>query len=116
MRPERRDLHEQERSIKDREQELFVEREEAPPEKPPVKPFAIYLRETPADPMATEVKVLLWIIAIVVLLLFVGALWRTQRASRSRVRESPPQQSVRFAPGPHYPGAIEHDKMGAWRT
>jgi hypothetical protein len=99
MRPERRDLPEQERSIKDRELELFVERQEAPPEKPPLKPFVVYLRETPADPLATEVKVLLWIVAIVVLLLFVVALWRTQRASRSRPRETPPNHAaVSLAP------------------
>ena len=52
--------------------------------KPPVKPFPIYLRETPAVPMSSGVKATLWIVGIVVLLLLIAALWRTQRPSRLR--------------------------------
>jgi hypothetical protein len=75
-------MPEQELSIRQREQELFVEPQEALPAEPPVKPFPIYLRETPAHPMSTGVKVILWIVGITVLLLFGYALWRTQRSSR----------------------------------
>ena len=84
MGSERRSMPEQELSIKDREQELFVESQEPLATGPPVKPFPIYLRETPANPLATEVKVILWIAGIAVLLLFGVALWRTQRPSRLR--------------------------------
>jgi len=80
MGSERRSMPEQELSIWEREQELFVEPQENPTGA--VKPFPIYLRETPANPMSTEVKVLLWIVGIAVLLLFGVALWRAQRPSR----------------------------------
>ena len=56
----------------------------APTAEPPVKPFPIYLRETPANPMSPQVKVILWIVGIAVVLLFCAALWRTQRPSRLR--------------------------------
>ncbi len=84
MGSERRSMPEQELSIWEREQELFVEPQETPTAEPPVKPFPIYLRETPANPMSSEVKVILWIVGIAVVLLFCVALWRTQRPSRLR--------------------------------
>ncbi|MGO8900053.1 MAG: hypothetical protein ACLQU5_17125 [Isosphaeraceae bacterium] len=84
MGSERRSMPEQELSIREREQELFVEPQETPAAGPPVKPFPIYLRETPANPMSSEVTVILWIVGIAVLLLFCVALWRTQRPSRPR--------------------------------
>ena len=84
MGSERRSMPEQELSIREREQELFVEPQETPTAEPPVKPFPIYLRETPANPMSSEVKVILWIVGIAVVLLFCVALWRTQRPSRLR--------------------------------
>ena len=84
MRSDRRNMPEQELSIKEREQELFVEPDD--PSAPPtsVKPFAFYLRETPANPLSTEVKAILWAIGLVVLLLFAVAIWRAQRSPRSR--------------------------------
>ena len=82
MGSERRSMPEQELSIREREQELFVEPQENPTGQPPVKPFPIYLRETPANPMSSAVKVILWIVGIAVVLLFCVALWRTQRPSR----------------------------------
>ncbi len=84
MGSERRSMPEQELSIREREQELFAEPQETPTADPPVKPFPIYLRETPANPMSPAVKVILWIVGIAVLLLFCVALWRTQRPSRPR--------------------------------
>ena len=84
MGSERRSMPEQELSIREREQELFVDPQETPTGEPPVKPFPIYLRETPAKPMSPAVKVILWIVGIAVLLLLGAALWRTQRPSRLR--------------------------------
>ncbi len=77
-------MPEQELSIREREQALFVEGQEGNQNGPPVKPFPVYLQETPANPVASEVKVLLWIVGIVVFLLLCAALWRTQRPSRVR--------------------------------
>jgi hypothetical protein len=84
MGSERRSMPEQELSIREREQALFVDPQETGAAEPPVKPFPIYLRETPANPMSTGVKVILWIVGIAVLLLLGAALWRTQRPSRLR--------------------------------
>src|SRR5271157_1663231 len=86
MGSERRSMPEQELSIREREQELFVEPQDTPAAEPPVKPFPIYLRETPAHPMSTEVKVILWIVGI--------ALWRTQRPSRLRRASSATKAAV----------------------
>ena len=82
MGSERRGMPEQELSIREREQELFAEPQKTPTAEPPVKPFPIYLRETPANPMSSAVKVILWIVGIAVVLLFCVALWRTQRPPR----------------------------------
>jgi hypothetical protein len=82
MGSERRNMPEQERSIREREQELFVEPQERTTPEPPLKPFPIYLRETPAIPISPEVKVILWIVGIAVLLLLCVALWRTHRSLR----------------------------------
>jgi hypothetical protein len=86
---------EQELSIKERKQELYLERPPAKPSKPRVRPFAVYLRETPPAPLSTEVKTLLWITAILVLLVFVAAIWKIQRRSRPRPRPRPvPTETV----------------------
>ena len=84
MGSERHSMPEQELSIREREQELFVDPQETPTGESPVKPFSIYLWETPAKPMSPAVKVILWIVGIAVLLLLGAALWRTQRPSRPR--------------------------------
>jgi len=72
---ESRNLPEQEQSIKARAHELYVE-PERPASVKPVKPFPVYLRETPAVPLSTSTKVVLWIVAMIVALLFLAALWR----------------------------------------
>jgi hypothetical protein len=87
-------MPEQELSIKEREEELFVEPAEALPPKPPLKPFLRYLQETPAKPMSTEAKVILWVVGIAVLLLFVAALWRTHRSARPRPRSGTPKTAA----------------------
>ncbi len=85
MGSERRSMPEQEISIREREEQLFFEPDESQAGVPSVKPFPVYLRETPADPISPGVKAVLWIVGIAVLLLFCVALWRsTQRPSRLR--------------------------------
>jgi hypothetical protein len=102
MGSERRSMSEQELSIRDREQELFVELPVAPSATPPVKPFPIYLRETPASPTSSEVKVILWIVGIAVLLLFGVALWRTQRSSLHRPRRGPVSKAAALTVAPPF--------------
>ena len=84
MGSERRSMPEQELSIKEREEQLFVEAQEAAPEKPPTKPFSVYLRETPAAPLAAGVRAVFWVVAIIVVVLFAVALLRIQRPSVPR--------------------------------
>ena len=102
MGPERRSMPEQELSIKEREEQLFVEGQEATPEKPPIKPFSVYVRETPAAPLTAWVKAALWVVAIIVVVLFAVALLRMQRRSvpRSGAR------LARTAPAPLVPPAV----------
>ena len=42
----------------------------------PTKPFPVYLRETPAFPMSSTVKAMLWFAGIIVGLLFLAAVWK----------------------------------------
>lgn len=93
MRSDRRSMPEQELSIKEREQELFVE-SIGTPAPTTTKPFADYLRETPADPLSTHVKAILWIVGLIVLLLLALAIWRAQRPTRSRSRPRPTQEAA----------------------
>ena len=82
-------ISEQEGSIKQRSNELFVE-----PAPQPVdlgkttKPFAVYLRETPAQPFSPFTKMVLWSLAIVVAALFLAALWRMSHRRRPNVKPS----------------------------
>jgi len=75
MPSESRNLPEQEQSIKARAGELYVE-PPRPESSKPVKPFPVYLRETPAVPLSASTQVVLWIVGIIVALLFLAALWR----------------------------------------
>jgi hypothetical protein len=68
-------MPEQEISIKARARELFVESEPASAARP-VKPFPVYLRETPAVPISGTIKAVLWMVGIIVALLFIAAVWR----------------------------------------
>jgi hypothetical protein len=91
MPAESRNLPEQERSIKAREHELYFKplpRSEARAS----KPFPVYLRETPAEPLSTATKTILWIVALLVALVFLAAIWRVthRRSTRSRNRAAPP--------------------------
>jgi hypothetical protein len=87
MASERQNMSEQEISIKAREHELYV-RPVSEADSKPVKPFEVYLRETPAEPLSPATKGVLAIVSIIVGLLFLGALWRATthhpRAYRTR--------------------------------
>jgi hypothetical protein len=84
---ERRNMPEQERSIKDREQELFFEPDDAAA-RPPLRPFPDYLKATPPDPMPPAVKAILWVVGILVALLFLAAIWRVHRSHRGSAPDS----------------------------
>lgn len=67
---------EQELSIRERKQLLFEADEPAGPkaDAPPRRPFAEYLRTTPAAPLSPAAKGSLYAVGVVVMLLFVAAL------------------------------------------
>ncbi len=72
MAAEHRQLTEQEHSIKAHERELYVKPLENAAAKP-TKPFVDYLRETRAEPFSPTTKIVLWMVAIVVAMLFMAA-------------------------------------------
>jgi hypothetical protein len=88
MASERQNMSEQEISIKAREHELYVP--DADTISKPVKPFAVYLRETPAEPFSPTTKAILWTVGTVVGLLFLAACWRASmhNAPASRTRKT----------------------------
>jgi hypothetical protein len=101
MPSESRNMPEQEHSIKARSHELFVEPTRAEAGKP-AKPFPVYLRETPAEPMSGATKTLLLLTAIVVAVLFLAAIWRI--VARSSPKQQPralPEVSQLLAPISH---------------
>ncbi len=73
MPPIPRDTPEQEHSIKARGSELYAKLDR---ERPQVKPFEVYLRETPAEPIGAGAMTALWAAGIIVVVLFGTALWR----------------------------------------
>jgi hypothetical protein len=75
MAAQRRNMPEQEHSIKVRSHELFVEETPVGPARS-TKPFAVFLKETPAQPLSAGIRALLWAIGVVVGVLFLVALWR----------------------------------------
>jgi hypothetical protein len=93
---ERQNMSEQEISIKAREHELYVKPDSEADEKP-VKPFAVYLRETPAEPLSSMTKAILAIVSIIVGLLFLGALWRATTHRPPAVRPKTARPAVRTA-------------------
>ena len=62
----------QERSIKERKHHLFEEPQRV--ETGAVKPFSVYLRDTPPAPMSTPVKAALWTVGVLAVLLLLAAL------------------------------------------
>lgn len=71
-------------SIKARKQQLFESEEPAPTGSS--KPFAEFLRETPADPMPAWLKAALWAAGAVVALMLVLALMRVGRPRTPKPR------------------------------
>ncbi len=92
----RRDQREQEVSIRQREGELFRREDEAAST---AKPFAEYLRETPAAPLPAWLTAALWAIGVVVVLLLAAAFWRLQsRPAPHALRKGRPKHSRNFEP------------------
>jgi hypothetical protein len=73
MASERQNMSDQDISIKAREHELYVP---VLHEAAPVKPFPVYLRETPGEPLSPATKFILAIAGIIVAVLFMAAVWR----------------------------------------
>ena len=85
----RRNMPEQEHSIKERAHELFVEPPRPEVGAQPTKPFPAYLRETPAKPLSPLTKTLFWIVGIIVAVLFLAALWRITHRRGDAPRRKP---------------------------
>jgi hypothetical protein len=83
MASERQNMSDQEISMKAREHELYV-KSPADENFKPVKPFPVYLRETPAEPLSRATKAILWLVGVVVALLFLAAVWRVSRGHLAR--------------------------------
>jgi hypothetical protein len=100
MAAEHRHLPEQEQSIKARERELYVKPLETAASKP-TKPFADYLRETRAEPFSPTTKVVLWMVAIVVAMLFMAAVARVmlRHGGRPRAPAAAAADTVHAVPG-----------------
>jgi hypothetical protein len=90
MASERQNMSEQEISIKAREHELYVP--DSDPNAKQVKPFSVYLRETPAEPLSLTTKAILWTVGTAVALLFLAACWRAamHHAPASQIRKTRP--------------------------
>jgi hypothetical protein len=86
----------QDQSIKVRKSQLFEAAQPAGPATAAVKPFAEYVRETPAAPLSPGVKAWLWGVAALVALLFLAALLfgPGHRAPRHRRADRPNDRPV----------------------
>jgi hypothetical protein len=67
----------QEQSIKARKRELYEDDEPIPDSTGPRRSFRECLRTTPADPLSTLFKALLWVVGTLVILLLLAALATT---------------------------------------
>ena len=61
----------------------------------PSKPFAVYLRETPAEPLAGPVKAGLWALGAVVLLLLVASVVKFSNRP-AKVKKAPAAATTRI--------------------
>jgi len=66
------DQRTQEQSIKARKHDLYDDEPDL--STGPRRPFRDCLRETPADPLSTPIKALLWAVGTIVILLLIAAL------------------------------------------
>jgi hypothetical protein len=83
MASERQNMSDQDISIKAREAEVYLNPLSEADSKP-VKPFPVYLRETPAEPLSPTTKAILWMVGIIVGLLFLAAVWRVSHGHLTR--------------------------------
>ena len=106
MPSERQNMSEQDISIKAREHELYVP---ALPDGPPVKPFPVYLRETPGEPLSPLTKLVLAMAGIVVAVLFVAAVWRAThpRAAKPKTGAARPAAKTALLADPRAPAAAQ---------
>jgi hypothetical protein len=89
----------QDQSIKARKRLLYEEDDlpASPAVTPPVverKPFRAYLRETPAQPLSTGMKALVWGSAILVGLLFAASVWKAQQPRKKTQTRRPSRTAV----------------------
>jgi hypothetical protein len=86
-----RHLPEQEHSIKAREHEMYV-RPLSEADAQVRKPFPVYLHETPAEPLSTATKTILWIAGVLVVIVFLAAIWRVsyRRTLKPKKPTAPP--------------------------
>lgn len=121
MPSERQNMSEQDISIKEREHELYVP---ALPDAAPVKPFPVYLRETPGEPLSPATKIVLSIAGIVVAMLFVAAIWRVThpRATKPKTGAARSTKKTAVIGDPRPPArsspsvAFTVRSNGAWPT
>jgi hypothetical protein len=101
MASERQNMSEQERSIQAREHELYVKPLPEEPTKA-VKPFPVYLRETPAEPLSPITQAILWMTGIVVLMLFLASLWKLThpRGPKPQAESAKPVATTATVNGP----------------
>jgi hypothetical protein len=100
-------MSEQEHSIEVRSSELFFEDTPAAPTRA-TKPFAVFLRETPAQPLSPGLRALLWAIGIIGGVLFLVAVWRVSQRhlKKTPTDEAPANAAVSTArrdPGGGFP-------------
>jgi hypothetical protein len=74
----------EEQSIKARKHEMFEEEQRSAEPSGPKKPAQVYLRSTPAAPLSTGVKAILWVVGAIVLLLLVAAVFTRGRSGKGR--------------------------------
>jgi hypothetical protein len=97
MPSQRRNISEQEHSIKQRSHALFVEPVQPVEVGKPTKPFPVYLRETPAQPFSPLTKAVFLVLGVVVAALFLAALWRISQSKRPKFKPSqPPENATMF--------------------
>jgi hypothetical protein len=87
----------QDQSIKARKRQLFEEREPVR-DGSATQPFSVYLRATAGAPMSQGAKVVIWTLAVVVVLLFLAALFGP--------RPTRPRAGPRVSTAPAFPAAV----------
>ena len=100
-------VEQQDQSIKARKNQLFEA--QARDNAGGLKPFTVYLHQTPPTPMLPGVKVALWALAAVVALLFLGALLsggRRRTTARGGTQVQPAARVIAAAGSPSRAGGV----------